>query len=182
MTKNTYIACLIFLTALGSLAAYGEPVLSEFMADNDSVLADQDGDYADWIEIYNPDPVATNLNGWYLTDKASNLKKWRIPAVTLGPRSNLLIFASDKNRANPTNELHTNFSLSKDGEFLALVRPDGTTISTQFAPSFPAQEEDFSYGVTLPVEDLVLAATGTACRAIVPTNHTPGLWGASAIH
>lgn len=146
------------------------------MAGNDTTLADQDGDFSDWIELYNPDRVATNLNGWYLTDNASNLKKWRFPAVTLGPRSNLLVFASGKNRANVTNELHTNFSLSKDGEFLALVRPDGTNTSTRFAPEYPAQEDDYSYGVTLPVEDVVFAATGTFCRAIVPTNHTPGTW------
>ena len=49
-------------------------------------IADQDGDYADWLEIYNPDPAPHNLGGWYLTNKANNLTKWMIPPVVLTSR------------------------------------------------------------------------------------------------
>lgn len=161
---------------LSALAAAGEPMLSEFMADNEKTLKDQDGAYSDWIEIYNPALTATNLNGWYLTDNEKNLVKWRFPAVVLAPRSNIIVFASGKNRATTTNELHTNFQLSKGGEYLALVRPDGVTVATEFAPAFPDQVTDFSYGITIPSTDVVLAATGTACRAFVPTNNTPPTW------
>ena len=34
------------------------PVISEFMADNNTTLADEDGQFSDWIEIYNPAAAA----------------------------------------------------------------------------------------------------------------------------
>ena len=56
------------------------------------------------------------------------------------------MFASGKDRAIAGAELHTNFSLARGGEFLALVDPDGTSIVDQFDPSYPRQEAGFSYG------------------------------------
>ena len=59
----------ILLAACSSSSA--QPIISEFMAQNDAVLADEDGAYSDWIEIYNPGPGSTNLNGFYLTEAAT---------------------------------------------------------------------------------------------------------------
>src|SRR5205814_2007072 len=56
-------------------------------------------------------------------------------------------WASNKNRIDPTKPLHTNFSLSKDGECLGLIKPDGSTIDSEFSPTFPAQSPDISYGI-----------------------------------
>ncbi|HEY4760675.1 MAG TPA: lamin tail domain-containing protein, partial [Thermoguttaceae bacterium] len=56
-------------------------LISEFMADNTSTLPDGDGDFSDWIEIYNPNSTAVNLDGWHLTDNAGNLDKWPFPAI-----------------------------------------------------------------------------------------------------
>ncbi|MCX6953724.1 MAG: CotH kinase family protein [Verrucomicrobia bacterium] len=137
-------ACLLALATLGGLHA--EPVISEFMASNSTTLADDDGAFSDWIELYNPDSTAADLTGWYLTDTAKNKKKWPIPAVVLPPQGYLVIFASSKDRRDPARKLHTNFALSADGEYLALVRPDGETATTEFAPTFPAQRADVSYG------------------------------------
>ncbi|MED5471640.1 MAG: hypothetical protein VX577_07815, partial [Verrucomicrobiota bacterium] len=81
--KNKFLATLIFaksLTLSASLMAV--PVISEFMANNESVLADTDGDFSDWIEIYNPDNTDYNLQGLYLTDSADNLTKWQFPEVS----------------------------------------------------------------------------------------------------
>ena len=65
--------------------------------------------FSDWIEIHNPDGSEVDLDGYFLTDKASNLDKWRIPAVTIPAGGYLVIFASDKDRSNPEVELHTSF-------------------------------------------------------------------------
>ncbi len=68
------------------LDAYGPgsgPVISEFMAVNDATLADEDGDFSDWIEVHNPTDAAVDLDGWYLTDDAADLTGWRFPDVTL---------------------------------------------------------------------------------------------------
>ena len=42
-------------------------------------------------------------------------------------------------------ELHTNFRLSASGDYLALVRPDGT-VASEFTPDYPPQEANISYG------------------------------------
>ncbi len=137
----------VFLLAVAT-SAKAQPVISELMAQNVSILADVDGQFSDWIELHNPGPISVNLAGWYLTDDSKNLTKWQFPAVTLPLGGYLVVFASDKNRRDPTAELHTNFSLDGDGEYLALVNPDGVTIVSQFAPKFPNQIDDVSYGIT----------------------------------
>jgi len=125
-----------------------DPVISEFMAQNSHTLPDQDGDYSDWIEIYNPDTVPVNLAGWYLTDDSSDLNKWQFPSQTIPAGGFLVVFASDKDRAVAGSQLHTNFKLSVDGDFLGLVKPDGATVAWAYAPTFPAQFDDLSYGPT----------------------------------
>ena len=121
--------------------------INEFMANNTRTLADQDGDYSDWIEIYNSGAQAVNLEGWYLTDDPELLTKWRFPSVNLGANGYLVVFASGKDRAVSGAPLHTSFSLDAAGEYLALVTADGATIASEFAPVFPPQFRDISYGV-----------------------------------
>src|SRR5205814_1239634 len=138
------VALVCFGTRVAQLRA--DPVISEFMAANTLTLADNDGAYSDWLELYNPDPTAVDLNGWYLTDSASTKTKWRIPAVTIAPGGYLLIFASNKNRQDPNAPLHTNFALSAKGEYLALVKPDSQTVVSEYNP-FPAQTDNVSFGL-----------------------------------
>ena len=122
------------------------PVISEFLASNRAGIVDEDGDTSDWIEIHNPDQVSISLGGWFLTDSPTNRMKWRFPEVILPPRGYLLIFASGKDRRDPSSRLHANFSLDADGDYLALVPPDGGAPATEFAPRFPPQRMDVSYG------------------------------------
>src|SRR5689334_21385246 len=46
------------------------PIISEFLAQNNSGLTDENGDRGDWIELYNPTAADINLDGYYLTDSA----------------------------------------------------------------------------------------------------------------
>src|SRR5688572_4802465 len=117
--------------------------ISEFMAANQNVLADVDGQYSDWIEIHNAGDTAGSLLDYKLTDDANQLDKWTFPDVQIPADGYLVVFASGKDKAQ--GELHTNFELARDGEFLALVSPTGSIVS-QFAPKYPNQEEDLSYG------------------------------------
>lgn len=137
---------LFFWPPVVSIEAQSSSVfISEFMASNKNTLADEQGDYPDWIELYNRANTEINLEGWYLTDKENNLTKWAFPAVTLAPDSYLLVFASGNDQVGA--ELHTNFSLKSEGEYLALVEPDGETIAWDYAPQYPAQFADVSYGL-----------------------------------
>ena len=128
------------------VALPGEPFISEFMTDNESGLTDEDGEFSDWIEVCNPTGDPATLDGYFLTDDPLTQTKWRLPDVTIPPGGYLVIFASGKNRAVPGSELHANFSLGRNGEYLALVRPDGVTIVTEFSPTYPNQRSDVSFG------------------------------------
>jgi len=123
--------------------------ISEFMASNSSSLLDEDGESSDWIEIFNEAGEELNLAGWYLTDDATDLTKWQLPSQVLAGGDYLIIFASNKDRAEADDsELHTDFKLASNGEYLALVRPDGETIASEFAPTYPPQTTDISYGTS----------------------------------
>jgi len=151
-----------------------EPVISEIMAVNHSTLADEDGDFTDWIELYNPSSQPVNLKGWFLTDDSDNLKKWEIPEVELTAGGVLLVFASEKERAVRGRELHTNFRLDPDGEFLALVKPDGATVASAMAPKYPLQVADVSHGIPMSSDRTTLLAAGAEAKVFVPADESLG--------
>ena len=123
------------------------PVITEFLAANRSGLQDEDGVTSDWIEIQNTGADAGNLQGWFLTNDPDNLNQWTFPSTPLAPGAYLIVFATGKDRAVAGQPLHTSFALSAEGDYLALVQPDGATKATELTPSYPPQSEDVSFGV-----------------------------------
>jgi hypothetical protein len=158
-------------------------VISEFMAVNSRTLADEDGAYPDWLELYNAGANTVNLDQWCLTDSASTPAKWRFPATNLPPYSYLLVFASGKDRAVPGAPLHTSFKLAGSGQYLALLEPDGQTVAFEYSPRYPAQQSDVSYGLGMvPGLTAYLAPTGATARILVPTNDLGSAWTAVAFN
>ena len=150
-------------------------VISELMAVNNSTLADEDGEYSDWLELHNTTAAPVHLDGYYLTDDTDDLTKWRLPSVMLGPGGYLTVFASDKDRADPAGTLHTNFKLAAEGEPLALVRPDGVTIEHAYEPAYPEQLADIGYGIFGSVQDLdTLVHEEAPVRVLVPSDGSLG--------
>lgn len=144
------LLCLFILLCLPSSIVHAELskkiIINEILASNSSIgLKDKDGESSDWIELYNPGNGTINLSGWSITDSETKHQKWTFPSVSIASGEYLVIFASGKDYTNPSSELHTNFSLSASGEYLGLLEPDGT-ISDEYAPAFPAQITDVSYG------------------------------------
>jgi fibronectin type 3 domain-containing protein len=158
--------------ALALSAVPSTPIISEFMALNSKTLKDEDGDSSDWIELLNPTPVDLNLSGYHLTDKADNLTEWTLPSVTISSGGFLIVFADGKNRTDPAHPLHTNFSLSGSGEYLALVAPDGLAVLSSY--NFPAQREDVAYGVGVSEAFPQFISAGAADRVLVPTDGSLG--------
>ncbi len=137
----------VLLVAFGFALAFparGQVVISEFLAGNSSNLTDQDGAHSDWIELHNPGNAPVNLQGWSLADNEDSIG-WKLPSLELAPGAYAIVFASGKDRAVAGAELHANFSLSIDGEYLALIQPGGT-VAMEFEPGFPKQLQDVSYG------------------------------------
>lgn len=142
-------ACLLSLSVVPLSA---EVVISEFMASNTKTLADEDGEFTDWMEIKNTGDVAVDLNGWLLTDNEDydsldSSTVWTFPARLLGAGERVVVFASGKDR-KPVGggELHTHFKLTSSGEYLALIEPNGVAVSDEFSPAYPNQRSDVSYG------------------------------------
>jgi hypothetical protein len=122
-------------------------VISEFLAINEAGMRDDDGDLCDWIELHNTGDAIVNLTDCFLTDKIDMPIKWKLPTLLMEAGEYVLIFASGKDRRDSKHPLHTNFSLNGDGEYLALVDPDGQSILHGFGPSYPKQKKDTSFGL-----------------------------------
>ncbi len=122
----------LFLFPGLSLAERGV-VINEFMASNGSVIADEDGDYEDWIELFNKTDDPVNLGGFFLSDDYSDPYKWVFPDHTvIQPGSFLIVWASGKDRSSPHQPLHTNFSIARTGEELILTAPDSVRLDEVF--------------------------------------------------
>ncbi|MEO0334066.1 MAG: lamin tail domain-containing protein [Bacteroidota bacterium] len=119
----------------------GELVINEFMASNDFIQADQDGEYDDWIELYNNSTESIDLAGYFLSDDDPDLMKWTFPAGTsIAPNGYLIIWADeDEEQAG----LHANFKLSRAAEVIILTSPMEEIIDEV---SYFNQTTDISYG------------------------------------
>jgi hypothetical protein len=96
------------------------------MVDNSTVLEDEDGDFSDWVEIYNGGSTPINLVGYGLSDDENDPDKWEFESNVIQPNEFLIVFCSDKDRTFGS-ELHTNFKLSGSDE-LILTNPQGSIL------------------------------------------------------
>ena len=85
-----------FFILLNSNSYSQSLVINELMSSNGITIADEDGDYSDWFELYNTGQLVVDLNGFGISDDPSNPFKFVLPQVVLYPQDQLLIFASDK--------------------------------------------------------------------------------------
>ena len=151
----------------------GDVVISELMAVNTRTLADENGEFSDWLELKNVSAAPVNLEGWHLTDTHRLPDLWTFPAVTLQPGQHLVVFASEKDRAVAGAPLHTNFKLAGDGEYLALVRPD-LTVEHAYDP-YPEQKPDMSYGIGAPARQTTrLIGSPAAASYFLPSDNSLG--------
>jgi len=109
----------VLLFSLGSYLLPRDLVVNEIVSSNNSILEDVDGDFSDWIELYNPNFFSIDLSGYSLSDNSENLDKWQFPKVDISPRSYLVLFASSKDKFEH-GELHTNFKINQNGEPIIL--------------------------------------------------------------
>ena len=110
--ENTDAGKDAFLNAIGA----GDVVINEVMSSQDTLIADANGQFTDWIELYNSGEKEVDLTGWWLSDKAAEPDKWTFPATTIAPGQYLLIHCG----TDPE------FGLSADGEAVLLHTWAGT--------------------------------------------------------
>ena len=123
-----------------TLGVAGDIVINEVLADNETIQADQDGEFDDWVELYNNSNQTIDISGWYLTDNPTDLAKWTFPTgVTIDPGEYLIVWVDDDEEQMG---LHTSFNLSNNGEELLLVDPQLNIIDQAV---FGAQTDDIAF-------------------------------------
>lgn len=155
--QDTYSYRVALATAVSSPV-----VINELMASNASTIADPQGHYDDWIELWNLSDEPVDLTGKYLSDNPNNPRKWKFPEGTVIPADDYLIVWADEDGPD-TPGLHANFKLSASGEEVFLLDTDASNNAILDAVTFGAQTTDRSYGRN-PHEPAVFA----------PMTPTPG--------
>lgn len=159
----------ILLSTL-SLSSRAAVLITEFLSQNHGGLVDENGDRPDWVELFNSGIEPVNMTGWYLTDDPQKPKQWRFPSTNIPPQRHLMVFLSGKDRAIAGAPLHADFRLNADGDYLALIRPDGSTVESETPNPFPIQVPDISFGVPIRLETTLLVAEGSTARFLSPQN------------
>ena len=118
--------------------------INEIVASNVSILADPQGDFDDWIELYNQSEETIDLSGLYLSDSAKNPRKWSFPDGTkMAPRDYLIIWADE----DEDEGLHANFKLSKKGETIGLYDRDSRANQRLDQVTFESLDDDQSWAL-----------------------------------
>ena len=134
--KLSFWFMLLFVSNLG----LAQVSLNEMQSSNNSTLADEFGEFDDWIEIHNPTNEFIDIGGLILKDQ---LDTWEIPqsnaATIVPPNGYFLLWADDQEFQG---EFHTNFKLASGGEFLGLYESDGVTVIDSI--TLPAMQADQS--------------------------------------
>lgn len=105
--------------------------VSELMPANKCCLADEDGDYSDWVELINTGSETVSLTGCAISDKAGS--GWVFPSGELAPGERIIVFCSGKDKSG--SEYHTDFSLKSTGETLCILDACG---EAAFSCTYPA--------------------------------------------
>lgn len=113
-------------------------VISEIMAGNTSAVENQ-GEFPDWIELWNHTAETINLQGWSVSDAGGNNEVWTFPEfLELDPDQRLALWMTD---SAAVDGLKTGFALNRSGDLVALLDPQGRRVDVV---SFGSQIEDFS--------------------------------------
>lgn len=91
--------------------------IGELMAKNRTTVADADGAYSDWLELYNATDAAIDLTGWTLTDDITDRQKLSLDGVVIDPGAYVLVWL--------TGAKGTGFALDADGESVWLLNSAG---------------------------------------------------------
>lgn len=133
----------LFFLCVFDFSVSGQSIrINEIMTSNSSFNNDDDGDYSDWIELYNEGSLAIQLEGWGLSDNPSNPFKWKFPEYLLKPGGYLLVWASGKDRkpvpGEPVNGLTREVWWNIPGHSVQLLRDH---------PAYP-ESPDFRHRMT----------------------------------
>ncbi|MCB9223684.1 MAG: CotH kinase family protein [Crocinitomicaceae bacterium] len=139
------ILALFFLLIIH--VSYGQVVINEYSCSNSNGILDAFGDRSDWIELHNIGASAVDISGFFLSDNASNLSKWEIPAGVSVPAGGYQMVFCSKRDQLIAGELHTSFGLTQTlNEWIILSTAGGSIVDSLKITHLT--QKDHSYGRT----------------------------------
>lgn len=126
------------------VSEYEGLVISEVMPSNRTAVTDEDGNYPDWVEIWNSSDRAISLNGVGLSDRSDSIR-FLFPDITLPADGRVIVFCSNSNQAVPGMPFHAKFKLSSVGETVYLYDPNAYLIDSC---RYPILGSDESWALT----------------------------------
>jgi len=121
-------------------------IINEFLASNDFCCTDEEGDYDDWVELYNDSNSSIDIGGMYFTDTPNDEKPYLIPntdsSKTTIPAGGYLILWCDDDQEQGV--LHLSKKLKGGGESIILMESDGVTVVDSY--TYESQTTDISMG------------------------------------
>lgn len=137
MQKVLWAAAALFI----HLTALSQPMaINEFLCSNDNIVADNYGEFDDYVELINLTSDTLSLLGFYLSDDSTFTTKWPFPDTFLLPNNYLIIWCDDQ---VTQKGLHANFRLSTEGESVVLTSKFLTEVDKI---NYPPQSTNVSYG------------------------------------
>lgn len=125
---------LLLLIAISTaMVLPAQVMINEVSSNNYSYYPDTDGDYDDWIELYNAGASGVNLNGYRVTDNLTLPSKWILPNISIPAGGYLTLYASGKDRVDYIDHWE---SIVKEADSWKYIIPDATTSLTWMTPGF----------------------------------------------
>lgn len=124
-------------------------VISEVMAANNSAVPDENGEFHDWLELYNGTGADLDMEGVMITNRTDRIT-FPFPSFPLKAGERVIVFASDSYQLDPSKPFHGKFKISSAGDHIYLYDPDMYLIDELATPTLTA---DTSYALTGIDED-----------------------------
>ncbi len=110
-------------------------MINEVMNSNYSYMAQNGGEYYDWIELKNNSDETIKLSDYYISTTTNNSEMYQLPDISLTPNEYVILMASGDSSLSNNSYYHTNFKIS-DIESLYLYKND-EIIDSMFIADIP---------------------------------------------
>ena len=117
---------LILWFLFSNFTLFSQIFINEFLSSNTSGILDEDQEFCDWIEIFNPGDISLNVSGYGLSDDISAPLKWTFPDMAIPAKQHVLVFASGKNRKVLPMKFETIIDVGGEWQYLVPESDMGT--------------------------------------------------------
>jgi len=130
-------------SAIREFVDFPDLYINEMMVSNSITIADEFGEYEDWVEIYNAENTEISTLNLYLTDDIANPGKWKFPELNIPAKGFMLIWCDT---TVEQGIYHTGFKLAKEGEQLGLFLKNKGEYVGLDKFTYLHMESDISFG------------------------------------